>query len=250
MDIGHITQLAKDELGNQAKCAYRQDLTGPSGQDHLKVDELGAGDFIFVDSGVAGSEPQHSDDPEGLLLSVRRPVGASGNMGSWAAANVQGVALADTLLLFAIFARPSQVPVSAQYVQGTYAPSLLMNISTTLMGATSQFRPEGVRLNLPGTGLGLNRPLIASELQAKLFDPQHPSVFCLVLRIDRAPTATAGKAWLFVGNDEADSVAFSLTNLTATTPILDLRAGIGTASGVEYRASVYLRDFQIWAPTP
>jgi hypothetical protein len=32
------------------------------------------------------------------------------------------------------------------------------------------------------------------------------------------------------------------------TPIVDIRAGIGTASGAEYKASVLLLDLQIWAP--
>jgi hypothetical protein len=42
MDLGHITQLAKDELG-RSKVVYRQDLSRPPGQAHLKVDDLGAG---------------------------------------------------------------------------------------------------------------------------------------------------------------------------------------------------------------
>ena len=50
MDIGHKTQLAKDQLG-QSKVAYHQDLTRPPGAAHLKVDDLGAGDIGFVDTG-------------------------------------------------------------------------------------------------------------------------------------------------------------------------------------------------------
>jgi hypothetical protein len=88
MDIGKIAQLANDEFHAQAKCVYHQDLTGPATQNHLKVDDIGAGDFVFVDSSVSGSNPEHSYTPGGLLLSVERPV-ASGNMGSWAAARVE-----------------------------------------------------------------------------------------------------------------------------------------------------------------
>jgi len=40
-----------------------------------------------------------------------------------------------------------------------------------------------------------------------------------------------GKAWLFVGNTEADSIAFNFTNLNASTQIFDIRAGMGTAFG-------------------
>jgi hypothetical protein len=247
MDIGHITQLAKGEFGAQTKCLYHQDLTGPESQNHLKVDDIGAGDFIFVDSNVNGSHPEHSYTPDGLVLSVERPVPA-GNMGSWAATNVPNISLPSAFLLVAVFDRPSRIPLNAQFVAGTYAPSLLINTPSALMGATSQFRPEGVRLNLPGTNLNLNRPSIDSDLQNKIVDPQHPSDLCLALKVDRTAAPVAGKAWLFVGNTEGDSVAFNFTNLDASTQIFDLRAGIGTANGIHYRASVSLLRFQIWAP--
>ena len=247
MDIGKITQLAKSEFDEHAKCVYHQDLTGPEGQNRVKVDDIGAGDFIFVDSNINGSHPEHSSHRDGLHLSVERPV-PSGNMGSWAAANVKNIHLPAAFLLVAVFDRPTRIPLNTQYVEGVYAPSLLMNTGGAPMGATSQFRPEGVRLNLPGTGLMLNQPPIDPELQAKIVDPQHPSDFCLAFKVDRGVAPVAGKGWLFVGNKEADSVAFNFTNLDASTPILDVRAGIGTANGIHYRASVYLLRFQIWAP--
>jgi hypothetical protein len=251
MDIGKITQLAKDEFGAHAKCVYHQDRTGPQGQNHLKVDEIGAGDFIFVDSGINGSNPQHSQNPDGLMLSVERPV-ATGNMGSWGAANVQNVQLPAAFLLVAVFSRPSKTPPDTE---GTYAPSLLMNTNVApppnnLVGATSQFRQTGgVRLNLPGTTLMLNRQDIDPALHAKIVDAQHPSDFCLALKVDRTVAPVAGKAWLFVGSKEGDSVIFTFpsTNLTASTQIFDLRAGMGTANGIHYRAAVHLVRFQIWA---
>lgn len=246
MDIGKITQLAKGEFGPHARCVYHQDLTGPAQQNHLKADDIGAGDFIFVDSSIAGSNPQHSYTPDGLLVSVDRPV-PTGNMGSWGAANVQTIQLPPAFLLVAVFEKPSRVPLNPQYVAGVYAPSVLMNIGTTLMGATSQFRPEGVRLNVPGTGLALNRPSIDPALQNKIVDPQHPSELALAFKVDRSAAPVAGKAWLFVGNEEADTVAFNFTNLEAATPILDLRAGIGTANGINYRASVFVLRFQVWS---
>ena len=114
MDIGKITQLAKGEFGH-AKCVYHQDLTGPAGQNHLKVDDIGAGDFIFVDSNVNGSHPQHAYHPDGLLLSVERPV-PTGNMGSWGAANVQNIHLPAAFLLVAVLERPTRTPLGPQYV--------------------------------------------------------------------------------------------------------------------------------------
>jgi hypothetical protein len=245
MDLGKLTQLAKDEFNAHVKLLYHQDLTGPVDQNHLKADDIGAGDFIFVDSGVNGSNPQHTQTKDGLVVSVDRPV-PTGNMGSWGAANVQNIQLPAAFLLVAVFERPRRDPLSG-FVTGVYAPSLLMNTASALMGATGQFRPTGLRLNLPGTNLALNRPPIDPALEAKIVETQHPSDFSLALKVDRSVTPVAGKAWLFVGNTEADSVAFNFTNLQASTPISDLRAGIGTANGVNYRASVSVLRFQVWA---
>jgi hypothetical protein len=211
----------------------------------LKVDDLGAGGLTFVDSGVANSNPAHQFTRGGLQLSVERPLGATGSMGHWAAVRMHSVSIPDSMLLVATFERPSRVPLGTSPDEGTYAPSLLINTGT-LMGATSQFRPEGVRLNLPGTGIMANRPPIAQASADKILDPQHPSTFTLALTVNR--TTSAGKAFLFVSNDEQDSIPFTFQSLTASTPIHDIRAGIGTANGFEYRASVFLLDFQIWAP--
>jgi len=79
-------------------------------------------------------------------------------------------------------------------------------------------------------------------------DQQHPSPLSLALQVSRTASAGTGKAFLFVDNEEADSIAFNFSNFTTSIQIADIRAGIGTATGVEYRASVRLLDFQIWAP--
>ena len=246
MDLGKITQLAKGELGPHAKPVYHQDLTGPTTQNHLKADDIGAGDLIFVDSAVPGSNPQHSFQPDGLVVSVERPV-ETGNAGSWGAADVKSIQLPSAFLLVAVMERPVRAPLNSDFVAGVYAPSLLMNTGPQLVGVTCQFRPEGVRLNLPGTMLNLNRPPIPQQLQDRIVDPQHPSDFALALKVDRSAAQVTGKAWFFVGKDEGDAVTFTFPNFAASTPVLDIRAGIGTANGVHYRASVVVLRFQIWA---
>ena len=195
---------------------------------------------------MPGSNPQHSFQPDGLLVSVDRPV-QTGNTGSWGAAEVKNIQLPSVFLLVAVMERPVRAPLNSDFVAGVYAPSLLMNTGPQLVGVTSQFRPEGVRLNLPGTMLNLNRPPIPQQLQDKIVDPQHSSDFTLALKVDRGVAPVAGKAWLFVGNDEGDSVTFTFPNFAASTPVLDIRAGMGTANGVHYRASVAVLRFQIWA---
>ena len=251
MDIGHITQLMKGELGPNARSIYHQDLTVPQPMGggtppHLKKDTLGAGDFIFVDSGVADSQPSHNYSADGLLLSVVRPIGASVNLGEWAAVNTQGLNLPGDFCIIANFNRPSRAGLSGGPGVGTYAPSLLLN-TIALMGVTCQWRPQGVRMNLPGTGLMPNRPEISQTLVDSIIDPQHPETFSLALRVTRTASGGTGKGFFHVGNTEADSLAFNFNNFPDSVPIADIRAGIGTANGQDYRASVYLLDFQIWA---
>ena len=215
MDIGKITQLAKDEFGPHARCVYHQDRTGPQSQNHLKVDDIGAGDFVFVDSGVNGSNPQHAQNPDGLLLSVERPVGATGPMGRGARRICRPPSSRPPFWWSRSSGDRARTPLNAQFVDGASAPSLLMNTDVVpppnnLVGATSQFRTTGgVRLNLPGTTLMVNRQDIDAALHAKIVDAQHPSDFCLALKVDRTVAPVAGKAWLFVGNEEGDSITFT-----------------------------------------
>ena len=256
MDIGHITQLVKGELGPHARVAYHQDLTrpnpgGPGNVEHLKTDTLGAGDFVFVDSGAANTHPTHDYRDDGLLLSTDRPLGASVNIGEWAAAKVQGLALPPRFVCVANFNRPVRAGLTGGPGVGIYAPTLLMNTAATgpavLMGVTCQFQPEGIRMNLPGVGVMANRPVISQSLADRIQDVQHPETFSLALAVDRSSTPAAGKGFFFVGNLEADSLAFDFGTLPASASIADIRAGIGTRSGDNYRASVFLLDFQIWS---
>src|SRR5947199_10246580 len=55
----NTTQIAHDLLGPSQR-VYHQDLTTHASQPHLKIDKLGAGDFVFVDSVPAGQNPAHS----------------------------------------------------------------------------------------------------------------------------------------------------------------------------------------------
>jgi hypothetical protein len=109
------------------ECVYRQDLKRPLGETHLKVDEAGADDFFFVDSGIPNSNPSHSYEANGLFLPIERPLGASGNMGEFGAAKMQGVTIPDRFLLVATFGQPTQVSLTAARPAGTYAPALLIN---------------------------------------------------------------------------------------------------------------------------
>ena len=46
----NTTQVAHDLLGGPAQRVYYQDLTTHGNEQHLKIDKLGAGDFIFGDA--------------------------------------------------------------------------------------------------------------------------------------------------------------------------------------------------------
>lgn len=248
----NTTQIAQDLLG-PCQRVYHQDLTTHANQPHLKIDKLGAGDFIFVDSVPPGQNPAHAYEQKGLLTSVERPSTATTNLGHWAAVNGQNITIPQRFVLTGSFIEPKKVSLVPNQPppQGTYAPSLLLSFGATLTGATSQFRATGQRLNAPGIASPANRPDISPELSNKVIDPQNPSPFTLILSVERGATDSEGKAMLFVGADEADSFPFNFGNgLTSATLLNNIRVGVGTASGGNYRASVYVTEFEIWAPNP
>ena len=249
----NTTQIAHNFLGPCPR-VYHQDLTTHGNQPHLKTDKFGAGDFIFIDTVPAAQNPSHSFEEKGLLVSVERsqsaaPVAA----GYHAAVNVQNITMPRRFVLTGTFIEPKKLSLVPNQPppEGTYAPSMLLSFGSLLTGATSQFRPSGQRLNMPRIASPLNRPDIASNLHNKVIDSQNPSPFTLILHVERGDTDSQGNAMLFVGAEEADSVAFTFGNgLTSATLLDNIRIGMGTATGMNYRASVYVTEFEIWAPNP
>jgi hypothetical protein len=254
MDTAHVAQLL---INNQPvvdwRCVYSRNFR-PQHPALLDVDELGAGDVVFRSQppiAFPNSNPHHSYTFNGLLLSIERPANAQGPLGEFAAAEMPHAVALDSFLLVATFNLPSQVPlvppnnpIEVSPVSGTYAPSILIKTEDgRLMGASCQFSAQGARLNLPHTGAAPNlpwNPLLA-----------YGSIYRLVLMVSRTAAAGVGWAGLFIDNhsNPAESRSFEFSPpLTTSTLINDMQAGIGTANGFEYRASVNLLDFQIWTP--
>ncbi len=248
----NTTQIAHKLLG-PCRPVYHQHLITRGNQPRLKIDKLGAGDFIFVDSVPAGQNPAHTYERKGLLTSVERPATATTNLGHWAAVSGQSFTMPGQFVLTGSFIEPQKVSLIPDQPapQGTYAPSLLLSFGTTLTGATSQFRVTGQRLNAPGILAPANRPDIAPDLSNRVTDPQNASPFTLILHVERRDTDSQGNAMLFVGAEKADSFHFTFGNgLTSSTAFSNIRVGIGTAGGADYRASVYVTEFEIWVPNP
>jgi len=246
----NTTQIAHNLLGPCHR-VYHQELTTHG--NHLKIDKLGAGDFIFVDSVPPVQNPAHSFEHKGLLTSLERPPAAAGNSGHWAAVNGHSITIPQRFVLTGTFIEPKKVSLipSQPPPVGTYAPSLLLSFGATLTGATSQFRVTGQRLNAPGILNPANRPDIVANLSNRVLDPHNPSLFTLILHVERGDTDSHGDAMLFVGDEVADSFHFTFGNgLTSATLFNNIRVGVGTASGTNYRASVYVTEFEIWAPNP
>ncbi|MBA3601517.1 MAG: hypothetical protein H0W45_09830, partial [Acidobacteria bacterium] len=175
-----------------------------------------------------------------------------------AAVNLHNITLPDRFVLTGTFIEPKKVSLIPNQPPptNTYAPVLLLSFGTTLTGATSQFSATGQRLNSPGLAVTPSRPDIPANLSNKVLAAQHPSPFTLVLRVERGATSSTGHAMLFVGDIEADSFDFAFNfasggSLTTATVLEHIRIGIGTtANGINYRASVYVTEFEIWAPNP
>ena len=253
----NTTQIAHDLLGPSQR-VYHQDLTTHGNQPRLKIDKLGAGDFVFVDSIPPGQNPAHSYEQKGLLTSVERPPTPAPTSGHQAAVNLQNITLPDSFVLTGTFIEPKKVSLIPNQPPptDTYAPVLMLSFGTTLTGASSQFSVTGQRLNVPFLAVKPNRPDVPANLSNKVLAAQNPSPFTLVLRVERGATSSAGHAMLFVDDVKADEFDFAFDfasggSLTTATVLEHIRVGIGTtANGINYRASVYVTEFEIWAPNP
>jgi hypothetical protein len=253
MNIGHA-QLAMDQLEKlnlamdqlaKLKCVYHQDFMTHS-KPHLRVDQLGAGDFVFVPvpPDFPNTNPSHSYTNDGLLLSIERPVD-HGNMGEFGAARMQGVHLPHNFLLVASFRHPSQVSLVAAPPSGTHAPAILIFYTTgKFMGASCQFTAQGVHLHLTGTGTPARPNIPQSDVDRILAG----ATLSLAFWVSRTASASSVRGTLYINNKEIDSDGVETPKFTISTGISDMVAGIGTASGSLYRASVDLLDFQIWIP--
>jgi len=252
----NLTQLSRDELGGNAACAYKVSFINLIGAKRLEIDRIGLGPYGFIDSGVAGSNPLHAYETkglknDGLRLAVTRPLGATPGVpiGNWAAITLgRTYDFPNDFLLYGAFNRPRQIR-GGQFVAGNFAASVLLNISGTTKGVTCQFTTLGIRLNLGGMGLALNRPTIDPALSAKIFDPTDPKPIALVLSVKLTTSDRYNStAFFYVGNNLEDTVQFDFPGLAPSTHIRDVRFGIATASGVDYRASLRALGFQIWLP--
>ena len=254
----NTTQIAHNLLG-PAQRVYHQDLTTHGNQPHLKIDKLGAGDFIFFDSGYPGSNSAHSYEEKGLLISIERPPNANGGVGLSAAVNGQNITIPQRFVLTGTFIEPRKVSLIPNQPPplGIYAAALALSFENTLSGVTSQFRDEnqvgprtpGQRLNVPFAVPQVIGDDICANLYNEVIDAQHPSPFTLVMHVERSASDSAGYAMLFVGDQLADSAHFNFGNaLTAATVFNNIQVQIATAFGTNYRASVYVTEFEIWAP--
>jgi hypothetical protein len=254
----NTTQIAHDRLG-AAERVYYQDLTTHGNESYLKIDKLDAGDFIFVGSGP-GANPAHSYEEKGLLISVERPQNPTDNTHSSATVG-QNITMPQRFLLIGTFIEPKKVSLTPNQPPplGNWAAALALTFGNTLSGTTSQFRDEnqsgpltpGQRLTVPFAVPPVSGNNIMANLYNEVIDAQNPSPFTPVMDVDRSASDSAGHAMLFVGDQLADSVPFNFGNgLTAATVFNNIEVNIATARGTNFRASVYVTEFEIWAPTP
>jgi hypothetical protein len=250
-----IPALVAAELGASARCLFRADYVGFVGTPRIKADPERLGPVQFVDSGYPGSNPLHAygrkglrDD--GLRLSVSRPLGAPATVavGHWAAIDVGGIRnFPDNFMFAATFRAPRQSH-GDQFVAGNYAAGALIIAAGAPVGATCQFRTDGVRLNLAGMGAGGGLQLIDPVLASELFRKDDPKTIGVAVSVKLSTTRGANStAFLHIGKKLVDSARFTIQGLTASTRITDLRVGIGTVSGEDYRASLQVLGFQCWA---
>ena len=169
---------------------------------------IGAGD-VTLSIHVNGSHPQHSFQRDGLPSSVNCP--SHGEHRFVGRGERPEHPLPAPFLLVAVLERPTQTPLNRQHVVGTYAGTFPMNAGGTLTGATSQISTDSVRLNVVSLGLTGRSSMRNSGTRWSI---AAPSDFALALKVHRTAAPAAGRAWLFVGNTNADSVDFDFRLLT------------------------------------
>ena len=268
----NTTKIAHDLLGGLSQRIYHQDLLILGADSpHLKIDWLGAGDFGFLDSDPAGQNPTHAYDSKGLLTTVERPADLNfidKILGHQAAIDTSNIDLPKEFVLIATFVRPEKVSLidpNKPPAAGTYAAAILLDFDGKETGATSRFRTDTLGtpfqdLNAPGLGVGGGEPIspIPDSQYKQVIATTNPSVFTVVLHLQR-DTTTIG-LMLFVGDElapPAKTFDYSgvFPNLTAATVFNNIRVGISTLpatsiapSPTNFRASVYLTEFEMWAP--
>jgi hypothetical protein len=265
MDIAHAAKLVIDDQPVNWTCVYYRNLIKFRPRhsfDKQLLDELGAGDMvcIAVPPDSPDSNPHHSWDDNGLLLSIDRPanlappVTPAGPLSEFGAVMTNGVCVPDSFVVVATFAHLRQVSLVSTFPpSGKYSPVVSMystDPNLNPMAVTCHFDPltPDVRLRALGTGEG---PKAGGPIAQNLVDKMRAGApFRLMLAVHRTATVGMGSVSLFIDNEEADSFLFEFRNFTTSTAISSLVAGIGTANGFEYRASVNLLDFQIWTPLP
>lgn len=271
MAILNPTRIANNLLGRLSQRIYHQDLMvleaeGP----RLKIDWLGAGDFVFLNSDPPGQNPTHEYTSKGLRITVERPADLNfidKILGHQAAINTSNIALPKEFVLIATFVRPEKVSLidpNQPPAAGTYEAAILLDFDDQETGVTSRFRTDILGrpfqdLNAPG--LGLHTPItpIPDSQYKEVIATTNPSVFTVLLHLQRAST-TIGYGRLLVGDElapPAKTFDYSgvFPTLRAGTFFNNIRVGITTSpagdnapSPTNFRASVYLTEFEIWAP--
>lgn len=246
MILDHRDEIVR--IASKLRLVYHVNtpIHGPSDINRLKVDLLGTGQLLFLDMGVPGSDQSYTYRDDGLLLFVQRPQGAGGPVAQWAQAILpSAVETPPAFLLTFAFNRPKQTPI----VDGNWAATLFLGLGTGFLGATCQFRfQQGIRLNLVNVGFLPDHAKISDDLASRILDRENPATVTLALWFDpdRSPNA---KAFLYVDEDQADSIPFDLPPFGAHHPMTDIRSGIATVAGDAYTAGLFLLDFRIYLKT-
>ncbi len=251
-----------------------------------RIDTLGAGDFEIVGFHPPGSEPLPSFKKRGLFLRTRRPAGlpAFNRNGEGITSTIAGVRvhppstpgqrLPDEFVVTATFRAPKQGlftpsedhPIGADDHPGEWAPVIVAfttDPELAFFAASAQFReatptrPEGMRLNAPGTGTPAGLANIDPAFFLAIMREPDPVTFTLVVHVDRSSDPSKFRANMFVEAQPAyplladPPVSIELDEVLEPGKIIEhIGAGIATGGGARFNVSVEIHEFEIWAKQP
>lgn len=246
--VGAATQLSAQRF-EDLQLAYNASFG--NGSLDGSVDKLGIGSLKVGHAQVPLSYPTWTPQSGTYLLGITRPADYPASSGPVAAglfATPVNFATGSAVGLRATFI----APIGPHATGNIWAAAVVARtgdeddlFAETRVVASLTVRANGARLNVVGATIPPNLPNIPQEFYDSIFDPADPAPFTLELYVDRVTGHSEAR---LIVDERVFSVSFESAGFRAGSgsPITAVGPTIAMANGPGERATVRVRDFQIF----
>lgn len=249
--VGHAAPVSASRFDDLQLVYHATFANGSLGS---RIDSLKLGPLKFGDTGQDGINASWSAVSGDYVVAVTRPatLTSSGAAATGIFAAPVNFDVGSVVGLRATFV----APVGPHNSSDIWAVALIVRpgginplIDFPRAAATLQVRGTTARLNTPGASTPANLPFLPQELYDAIFSPTDPQPFTMELLVDRR--TGRGEAALKVG-DTVYSHQFEYQDFRADSgpAITNVGANIAIANAPDQRASVRIRDIQIFSTKP